>query len=319
MGETAPEVFSPSIRVSTGVTRVVYGQVDASVDQPVSQQVRVRGERLVYNAGSGEGVQSTGRATYAVNTDGAAGDSITSTLRRDGPHMTVELEPGVPGSRTQIDVALREGLIRKNAMGLYEDVTPTTSGAAPLDDTEHLGRPHAAPDEPYFSRDEDAAWAQAVAPLSQGGHDAAVASSIAAIVQGSGLDQVALDLARRDPMEPSHAATLIAQGRSMFQAVADRALHDMGLEGDQLVLAYEHMRSQPQQLHDAVQKLVYRRDLSAFRELAIQYKTRAAEPVLSAMQKAGFDTYLDRDTGDVMVRGAQGGWQRARDVLKGAR
>jgi hypothetical protein len=93
--EEAPFVPGPQIRVHGGVTRFIAGQ-----DEPTTEGV----------------------SRHVVSQDGHAGGSIAATLRRDGPNQTVELIPGTPASRTLLDIAIREGLVRRDSMGQLTDV-----------------------------------------------------------------------------------------------------------------------------------------------------------------------------------------------------
>lgn len=57
----------------------------------------------------------------------------------------------------------------------------------------------------------------------------------------------------------------------------------------------------PDQLQAATQQLVSIRRLDGFRDLAVAFKSHGAQGQLAQWRSMGFDCYVDRATGEVMV------------------
>ena len=55
-----------------------------------------------------------GTARHVVSYEGTPGGSVLATLDAHGRSQSVELIPGNPASRTSVEVALREGVLRRN-------------------------------------------------------------------------------------------------------------------------------------------------------------------------------------------------------------
>lgn len=293
-------------------------QLGGAQSAPVSiaPTSRVIDGPVTYTAGSGEAVQR-GATRHQVSHEGTPGGSVMATRQRTNGVDTVELVPGVPGSRTNIKTAIRDGLIKETSPGFYEDAAgqQATSQEAPQEPQEE---PQQDPGAPVFDAREDAAWSQYIDPLPQHAYDAAVAAGVGFAVHGMGsLDDVAKSLARGAGLEVAQAEDFAYAGAGLYQRAADRALAAVGLDGDTLQEFYAHAKTQPRPLQDAVQRLIHQRDPGGFQEMARAWKgTNSAKlPEVKAMQAAGFETFVDRQTGEVMARKGQGQWVSARKIL----
>lgn len=257
---------------------------------------------------------------HMVSFDGTPGGRVLSTLDHRGGQLSVELEPGNPSTRTSVDVAIREGLLTRDAAGNLQDTTnqqEVIQQATKAPETEH---PQADPGAGIFDPEDDQAWAADIDPLPQHAYDAAVASVIATTALGHGdLDQTAKALASNAGIEPELAREYVEQGYTMYERTVARALAPLGLEGERLEQAYEFMRQQPERLQNALQQLVHARDVSAFKALGVAFKV-ANPPDMSAYKAAGFETFVDRETGDLLMRpiNSGGAWQRLSDVVQHA-
>lgn len=303
--------------LSGGVVRISHGQAAAEAAPQVPREAtRVYSGTTRFSFGDDEAQATSGVTRFAHSTAGTTGGSVAATLDRAGHRSTVELVPGVPSSRTDVAVALREGLLVRNAAGDLVDPQDAQQRA------DGLVPPAQVQDQPVdrgagvFDAGEDADWAADIEPLPQNSYDAAVASVVAVAAHGVGsLEDTAKALAANAGIDPELAGEYVQEGVAMYERAVARALAPMGLEGDRLQEAYEYMRARPGELQDAIQKLVHARDPSGFKNLAKDF--RVANPGdLTMYKQAGLETRVDRDTGDLMVRHGQGGWQRAADLAK---
>ena len=298
---------------------------------------RVHHGAVVHVAGQSEPVQhGTATRQHAFDRMGTEGGSVMSTRQRVNGQDTVELSPGMPGSRTHIGQAVRDGLIREVAAGVYEDVR-TADGAQRTLAMNAAERQQAqpAPSSSAYSADEHALWGEALAGVPEAAVDAAVAGMARAIAEGSSLEGVAQRLAQNTGMRPDEAAQRIEQAAQVQEMALERAMAQAGLEGEQLEAFYDAARANPGRLTDALMHLVHGGDSRRFvgwgREFAGDTSRRAASdrasrgeqvepPVFDedTMRAAGFDTSRTH-SGVLMVkpRGTKGRWVLAADVLKG--
>jgi hypothetical protein len=294
LGAPAPE-FSPaqqrpSIRVGNEVTRLNFG-------------------------GTSESAESTGRTTYAHTTAGVSGASVLATLDRQGKSRSVELIPGVPASRTDIAVAIKEGLLVRDAAGNLQDA-PDAQQVQAMQQAPQEEQAQGDAGAGVFDPEHDSIWNEAIQPLPQPAYDAAVASGIAAVLGQGDTQQTAKALAANAGLEPEQAIEFVEAGIGMYTQVVERALAPLGIDGERRDQAYEYFRSQPAKLQDALQRLLHGRDVSGFTELAKNFRvSNPDQRQLSALKGAGFEVRVDRESGDLLARLGQGGWQRAADLL----
>lgn len=293
--------------------------------QPEAQQPqaastsRVHGEVTRFAFGTEAAETSTKLTTYAHTTAGASGGSVLASLDRQGKSQSVELVPGVPSSRTDVAVALREGLLVRDAAGNLQDAPDAAQKVEAMQAGPKEEQPQTDPGAGVFNPEHDSIWNSAIADMSQPAYDAAIAAGIAATIGQGDATQIAKALAANAGLEPEQANELVGAGIDMYTQVVERALAPLGLEGERLDASFEWMRSQPAKLQDALGRLLHGRDVGGFLDLAKDFRVARPDPAQVSMFKAaGMESRVDRDTGDLMVRAGQGRWRRGSDILKGA-
>lgn len=323
----------PGVRISqsqTGLSRVQFGSARHLLAASASAapveggpSTRVHTGAMRFTNGDAEATTSD-LARHVQTYDGVPGGSILATLQRMGPAMTVEMEPGNPSSRTDVRIALREGLLMRNAAGHLEEV----AGAK-------LGRPgnaasgassqgsEAAPADPgaaAFDAQADERWAAEIAPMPQHAYDSAQARAVAFVANGSGtLDSMANALARDAAMEPARARQTIENGIRLHQQAAEKALAPLGLTGDRLQAFYADARQRGGILQDAIQKLAMQRDPSGLVNMARDWVERNPGPEVAELKAAGFEVARDPKAGGFLARKPGGGWHPVASILKGTR
>jgi hypothetical protein len=303
---------APSVQVhGGGVVRVQHGAVQASEPQQPREMSRVHTGPIKLSMGPGGEVRDAG-VTRHVHTDtGHSGGSIMGTLRT-GANPSVLLIPGDESSRTSLVVAEREGLIRRNAAGHYEDVAVAAVAEAARQGLQPgaAEQPTEDPSAGAIDAEEEALWAQDIEPLSQPGFDRATASAVGLIAHGTGsVEDIADNLARSEGIDPALANEYVSEGIAMGQRIVDRALAPLGLTGDRLAQFYEAVKQQPAKLQDALQRVAHARDVGGFTALAAEWKAQTAD--LSVWKAHGFQAAVDPQTGDVLVQRGTGPWVKA--------
>lgn len=263
---------SLAISQNGGVTRIAHG-APASAEAPAPQESsRVYTGATRITSGQ-EGVIQSGVSSYTVGQD-ASKTSVMGTLQLVNGKETVELHPGVPGSRTFIKQALADGLIQAVGNGQYVDkgqASGTPEGAS-KDFLEAL--PEAAPVDPgkgVFNAQEDEDWNAAIEPLSQHAYDATAASVTVAILSGANnLDKAAANLAEQAAISPELAKQFVAEGTAMYTRIVNKEVAKAGVDDKEGF--YEWLRqSKGRALQSAIQSLTQGRDVSQFRTLAAEY------------------------------------------------
>lgn len=246
---------------------------DALSNWAQPEQTRVLTGAIGITMGGGNAGQYERRhESYTHTTDGKAGDAIMSTLDYRGTTKTVELEPGNPATRTNLDTAIRMGLVRVSPWGGYEQVQAQQPGT-PEALKEPEEAPQADPGAGLFSESEDKAYAQLIQPLPQFAYDGALASMVAAVAHRQGTEEAAAaKLAEAAGLEPAQAGELVANAHAHYTRVVARALAPLGLAGDELQTAYSYMQDKhPARLQEAIQRLTHGRDASMFKALGLSY------------------------------------------------
>lgn len=77
-------------------------------------------------------------------------------------------------------------------------------------------------------------------------------------------------------MHPDEALERVLNGVYVYQQAADKALARVGVVEDDLSAFFEHVRTDPRRLSDAIQKLTMMRDPSAFKKWAVEWKADSA-------------------------------------------
>lgn len=254
-------------------------------------------------------------ASHQVARDGTAGGSVVDTLDYRGTAMTVELIPGDPSTRTNVALALREGLIEEYAPGKYRDKVTPEGKQATYEVPEAPKQEGPGQQPQYFDAEDDALWAREIEPLPQHAYDAATASVVAFVTQGHGsFEDTAKALAQNAGIEPALAQEYVQAGYAHYERSVAAALKPMGLEGARLQEFYDWARGQ-QGLHEAVSQLAVVRNMEPFKALAVTFK-RTNPGDISAYTNAGFQTHVDQTNGDLLVRHGTGNWVRAADLAK---
>ena len=258
----------------------------------------------------GEATEQAG-ATFQAPMSGTVGGSVADTYNRTWGAPSVELEPGNPVSRTSIEVALRMGVIQRQADGRITDVV---NQAAAIKEaiSEPEEAPQVDPGADVFRRVEDEAYSRAIESVPQFAYDSTLASMVAVVALGQGtIEGTTEALAKGAGLEKAEAAVLVEAAHNHYRRVVARSMAPLGLSGDRLEQAYGYMQAKhPQQLQNAIQQLTHGRDPSGFQALAVAFKVANPGPV-QALQAKGYETYVDRDTGDLMARKGSGQWINA--------
>lgn len=246
--------------------------VDIGRDLP---QSRVYDGAISYTVGSDAPQHSGSFARHSVSHDGVQGGSLVATLRNEGAARTVELEPGNPASRTRLEVALREGLVREVAPGRYEDAGSQQAPQQQQPAQQQAQEPQQAQ---HFASDEVSHFEQIIDPLPQHSYDRAVAALTVTAVNGTGtFEAAAQTLAESSGMEPAQALEVIQQGYAVHEAAVARSVAQMGITGDHKEAFYDFCQTKPRQMHEAVQKLTHMRDTSGFDVMAAEYLRHAGK------------------------------------------
>ena len=267
-------------------------------------------------------VESVPFASHQTPITGTVNGSVVATLQ-SGSRASVELIPGDPTSRTLVAVAEREGLIRLNDAGRWEDVQklqgqPAVAQApqqGPEETTDQTTDAEASMGA--FCPTLAADWAADIADLPQGAFDSAQSSMIGVIALGSGsLEDTALSLARNIPgMSPELAREHIDGGLYVHQQAADKAMSQI-VAPHELEAMYAAFRDDPQKLMPAIQAMTLAHDMRPLKALAIAWK--ASNTDLTPYTAAGFQAAVDRTTGDVLLQRGTGPWMKASEVMANA-
>lgn len=239
-------------------------------DVQPAQSIRVHSGVHRYTAGDADPT-SVGVTRHVVSFNGTAGGSVAETLQMVNGQQTVELVPGNPATRTQVQTALREGLIQRGIGGRWEDTSaqqPAVQALKALDEPQAPPQQD-GPDSAMFDPQDDALWAEDIAPLPQGAYDAALASMTGIVSRGAGdMERTALALAESSGIEPGLARDYLEQGYSYYEGAVSRSLAPLGIQGERLQAFYGYCQRDQGRLQDAIQRLTHMRDLSGFRQMA---------------------------------------------------
>jgi hypothetical protein len=246
-------------------------------------------------------------------------------MRTEGNSKTVELTPGDPSSRTLLSVALREGLIVESAPGHFTDRNApgqTQQGANEAPQGNDKATSTDPLDGTVFDKGEYAIWAGETAHIPDASYDRAVAGVTAALSTSNPekLEGVVMALAQAQGMEPEQAQELVTTGIEWHAASLSKDLQkNLGMSSTQVEGLYDQLRERSHpRLAEAIQQLAITGRSDVFREVALDYKRQTAEATdMSAFHKAGYETRVDRDTGDIVTRRGQGPWMTLAQLSKG--
>jgi len=253
----------------------VHQQQQQVPQQNVGIQARVYTGTIRQDIGGGiPGSQDLGLTRHAMTTDGVQGGSVLGTLRKEGPRQSVELIPGVPASRTDVQTAVREGLLRVNTAGHLEDAGNQQQLVQRSQEVPQQESTLGDPGGEAFTPRADAEYAAVIDPIPQGAYDSAVARMTGHLTHGTGsVDEMARSLSRDTGMEPAQARNVILKGFDHYRQAVARVVAPHGIAAEHLDAFFVECRSRPGLLQHAVQQLTHRRDPSMFVQLAREFAT----------------------------------------------
>ena len=278
-----------------GMTRVSFGQPPASEAPSAApyEANRVSTGPIRLNMHTWE-VSQGGAARYSTGQD-RSNTSVAATLQRVNGADTVELIPGVAGTRTHIRQAVQDGLIEPVGNGQYRDrgnsqapapgsTNESTSTPASQEPDEQSSLPPVDAGFGVFDAEETADWDAAIEPLPQHAYDAASASVVTSILTGSdSLDKAALNLAEQAGMDTGLAAQFVNEGYAMYERIVATETAAMGVTDKPAFYAW--LRDSKQKpLQAAMQSLTAQRDVQPFRTLAIEYGRYTSEQARNMRQ-----------------------------------
>lgn len=263
-----------TISQNGGTTRVSHGaapaEAPAYVEPPLA---RVSTGVTRMNMGEGGEVSQNGVTRYTVGQDKNT-SSVMATLQRVNGKDTVELVPGVAGSRTFIRQALADGLIEPVGQGQYRDkgAAPEAAEGSPETQPEAgLEEASSDPGEGVFDPQEDADWNAAIEPLPQSAYDVTAASVTVAVLSGAdNLDRAAANLAEQAGIPPALAAQYVREGHDMYERLVATEASAAGVQ-DKAGFYGWLRESKGRALQSAIQSLTMGRDMTQFRVLANEY------------------------------------------------
>jgi len=235
------------------------------------------------------------RLSYTVPTDGQAGQSVLETYADRHGSPTVEMIPGNPASRTLVDVAIREGLLRRGPGGVLEEVkgsqgTPQNLSEKQAEETERQQLEQQAAEqaqaealEGVFSEAEDAQWREAFADLPEHAVTASGSRIVNALVLGTEVENAYKGLSQDTGLDPAKAAELVEHAFNLQAAIVDRAVAKVGVTSQLKGAFFESLRDQPGQLGNALQRLIHARDVTPFQQLGREWIARQER--LAAQEK----------------------------------
>lgn len=313
-----------------GVTRVSQG---APVQDELARRVaeepppaRVGGTyaRANIRTGEVESLPSFARHQLTIDKPNPSG-SVMQSMRMESGSKTVELVPGDPSSRTLLSVALREGLVVETAPGIFADrhapgQTQQGANEAPQGNEEPNDADPLA--GTVYDRGEFAIWSEEIAPIPQHAHDRALAGITASLATADPgkLEGVISNLAQSAGLEPERAREFVETSIEWYAETISRDLQkSVGMTREQVEGLWDEFRERGHpRLAQAIQEVALTGRADVFRELARSYKVQSAVGTdMSAFHKAGYETRVDRDTGDILVRRGQGKWATLNELRKG--
>lgn len=205
-------------------------------------------------------------------------DNVMGTFQRVNGQDTVELVPGVPGSRTTIKTALQDGLIVPMGNGQYQNATTGQNKPAQGQQHQPQGSSKDNPEAPVadlgagvFNPGEDEDWNAAIEPLPQHSFDAAAASVTVAILSGvNNLDRAAHQLAESAAISPELAKQYVQEGYEMHERIVAKEAAAMGVTDKNGFYSWMQ-ETKNKALQNAIQSLSTARNVQPFRTLALEY------------------------------------------------
>lgn len=257
------------------ITRMAIGQPEAAPAAVPYEANKVSQGTARLNMGHGE-VTQAGVTRYQAGQDRPTG-SVMATRQNVNGHDTIELEPGNPASRTHLKAALAAGLVEPVGSGEYRDKgTPEgTTGPAADAPADGLEDAPADPGKGVFSPEEDKDWAADIEPLPQHAYDAAVASVTVALLSGaSSPEKAAQNLAEQAAIPMELAMQYVDAGYAMHERIVAREVASLGVTDKESFYTWAR-ESKSKALQNAIQQLTLARNVTPFRHLALEFKSRS--------------------------------------------
>jgi hypothetical protein len=116
-------------------------------------------------------------------------------------------------------------------------------------------------------------------------------------------------------MEPEQAQQYVTEGVAFYKDSLSRDLvKSVGLPKEQVESFYDWARAKPT-LQKALSQLMHEGKPTEFRSMALAFKRETAGKAGTGFYKAaGFETMVDRESGDLLVRYPGKSWVKARDL-----
>ncbi len=265
-----------SISVHFGNGAWHEGATSPSTAEPTapSDSIRIGGIVTRTDASTGQVVQQGCSSMQFGHDSGTAGGSVAATLRTSTGNPSVELIPGNPASRTSVQVAMREGLIRQDPLtGQWLDAVPFVAPEAaeeqPGQTTEQDQQDDRRDDgAAAFDPEDQSLWAQDIEPLPQGTYDAAVGRAISVAVGTGDPARLVTELAQGAGISPELAQDYVTQGVAMYERVAERALAPILATPELRSEFRESFRKDPGRAADALRYMVQGGDTRPLLDLA---------------------------------------------------
>ncbi|WP_119156978.1 hypothetical protein [Caldimonas tepidiphila] len=299
--------------------------------------------RYGQDAGHAEPVQA-GVARHQVSFDGTSGGSILATRQKHGPHETVELIPGDPSSRTLLRVAVREGLLKETAPGIYADALTSTGQQRTLETVQAeqqqaaheqrqaLEEQQVADSAGIFNPQEDAAWQADMESIPEHAFRSTMAGVVNAVTLGTDFSGAVDALVRDAAMEPAQATEVVENAYWAQEQIVARALAKVGISEDMKEAAYTDFQQNPGKLQNALHYLLHGRDVSHLQQMGRDWLDRTQRQAASkgperptaspasglegTLQAAGFETSTSPQGVLLIKTGPSGKWVPAADVLR---
>jgi hypothetical protein len=309
-----------------GVVRVTHGQPapqDPAMQQAIPATTLRTGNSHYEIDQSTGGVRSRNHASHQTSsTPENPQQSIMGSLKSMGGQKTVELEPGNPASRTLLSSAVKDGLVVETAPGVFVDRSLFGGAGNQEGSSGNVEAPEGAPEESPLGVYDEAEldiWNQEVASIPQHSYDKAVAGVTAALAEAAPerLEGVISSLASSTGMEPEQAREFVETGIEWYaETIARDLVKSVGITRAQVEGLWDQFRTQGHpRLAEAIQEVAITGQANVFREVAKEFKVQQALGAdMRIFQQQGFETRVDRETGEIMIRRGNQNWCALKDL-----
>jgi hypothetical protein len=259
-----------------GLVRVQHGApsaADQSGTSPQWEASRVSTGPLRMTIGSGE-VVSAGVSRYQAGADLPTNSGVMATAQRNAGKVTVQLVPGDESSRTLVETAVREGLVRETSPGFFEDIERNDASAESAQKEEQ--KPSEQPFA-FFEGREMEDWNADVEPLSQPSFEQAIAGVIASVQRGSDdFTGVGRMLAEANGFDPAVGEDYAKSGYEFYRKGLTRDLVKQGHVTEANVGEFYESIMGHRDLARAMQEMAFEGKTETFRRLAAYWGVQKA-------------------------------------------